>query len=37
MGEINFDINVNFRFLVLVICTLSRAETNYFGNYGIRA
>ena len=35
MGEINFDINVNF--LVLVICTLSRAETSYFGNYGIRA
>ena len=25
-----------FYFLVLVICILSRAETGYFGNYGIR-
>ena len=32
----NFDINVKFNFLVLVICILSRAETGYFGNYGIR-
>ena len=35
MGK-NFDINVKLYFLLLEICILSRAETGYFGNYGIR-